>query len=393
MPSKKSHKLHVKFVGFLLVASIFYLCLVVSDYLLRRYLTSKAVSHTPEAKLIIEKRNNEDLRLRKDAISEGYKPMIYPESVESYPVLQNIATQLNVAPLAPQPHTKLYFCNEGYGLIKYISDKFGFRNEDSAWIKEADVLLIGDSFIQGACVQQKDSIAGALGSNLNVVNLGTAGNAPLHYAALAKNFIPYLKPKNVVLTFYANDNGIGEKDSIYFQKYFVEGKSYFEMSKDLDQFYKAAEPLVQKIINGGDAGFENQGGSSAYKILKYMRLPTLSHQLRMLLHKFGLLSADGLHFSSKLAIDTAQQMCEINNCRLYIAWIPNSKFWHPDEDSSGYAALLRNYSAQKNIEFFDLSDEINKINGRGGYADKGPHLSPEGNKAVANFLSKKIIQR
>jgi hypothetical protein len=390
MPSNNSHQPYIKIVALLLVVSIFYFCLVVSDYLLRRYITSLAVSHTPEAKKIIDTRMSDDLILREQAVSQGYNPMIYPESVESYPALQRLAVKLNVAPLAPQPHSKLYFCNEGYGLIKYVSDKFGFRNEDQVWKSGADLLLIGDSFIHGACVREKDTIAGVLQGSMNVVNLGTAGNGPLHYAALSKNFIPHLKPKNVVLTFYANDNGIGERGSIYFQKYFVENKSYFDMTDDLVEFYKSAEPLVQTIVNGGELDEEDRGASSFYKILKYMKLPTLSHQLKMHLHKFGFLNPSNLHFSSKLAIDTAKEMCDVNNCRLYILWIPNSKFWHPDEDSSGYADLLRKYSMERNIVFLDAAREINEINGNRGYAEKGPHLSPLGYKTLANYLSRHL---
>ena len=31
-------------------------------------------------------------------------------------------------PLGGKPNSKTYFCNEGYGLVKYQSDRFGFRN-------------------------------------------------------------------------------------------------------------------------------------------------------------------------------------------------------------------------------------------------------------------------
>ena len=36
----------------------------------------------------------------------------------------------NFYPVSTKPNTKTYICNEGYGLIKYKSDIFGFRNKE-----------------------------------------------------------------------------------------------------------------------------------------------------------------------------------------------------------------------------------------------------------------------
>ena len=44
--------------------------------------------------------------------------------------LKEFAEKLEIIPVNGQPNSKVYYCNEGYGLIKYKTDKFGFRNKN-----------------------------------------------------------------------------------------------------------------------------------------------------------------------------------------------------------------------------------------------------------------------
>ncbi len=386
MVNKKS----IKIFAWALVIILTYITLVIVDYGFRRYLTVTSMKHSQKAKAIAEERILEDNILRKKAVNEGYKPMLYPESIESYPILHNKAVEFDVAPLAPQPHSYLYFCNEGYGLIKYVSDRYGFRNTDKNWDKKIDILLIGDSFIHGACVDDDKTISGRLQEQFNVLNLGTAGNNPLHYAALAKNFVPITQPKILILTFFANDNGIGERDSIYYKKYFIENQRYLVeknnkhlVPENLRNFYSTIQPILNSIT-GDDLSSNSYSGNSFYKILKYMSLPTLRHVIKMTY-------STELHFSSKLAIDEAQKTCNIYGCKLFVLWIPSSKFWHPDGQANGYSEKLKNYCKKNNIPFIDSNNTLEKVSNN--YALKGPHLSPEGYQAIANLINEKILER
>ena len=51
-------------------------------------------------------------------------------------------------PIGSLPFTSTYDCDEGYGLIKYKSDRFGLRNNDENWKvinKKSNLFLIGVS--------------------------------------------------------------------------------------------------------------------------------------------------------------------------------------------------------------------------------------------------------
>ena len=379
---------------------VLYIFLVVADFGLQRYLSYSEETKVSEAESIERKRvAEEDRPQRRMAISQGFKPLFYPETVDIYSPLRNLALRLGIAPLAPQPNSRLYFCNEGYGLITYSTDRFGFRNQEAAWDKNIDILLIGDSFTHGACVLEKDTIAGFLKAKTNVINLGSYGNHAIHNAAVEKIFIPALKPKKAVLIFHANDNDDGDLASVYYDQFFKKETHYFNtldpiklsLNPKLIQFYGEADSIINGLLNGESSPEEylakNNGNELLNKAKKYLHLPTIRKQIQNLFKSSNL--NNKLPFSSKLAIDTLIELCKKNGCKPFIAYIPNSEFWRPDSRSPQYKKLLEIYSKELGIIFIDTSASLDLL-GQTAYAIKGPHLSPNGNKAIAEQISKII---
>jgi hypothetical protein len=80
----------------------------------------------------------------------------------------------------------------------WITDKLGYRND--AFVKRADVLLIGDSFIAGSGLPQDSTLANALKNKLNtsVYNIAPAGFDDFIYL-LNSNIIE--KPKTIIFGF------------------------------------------------------------------------------------------------------------------------------------------------------------------------------------------------
>lgn len=65
-----------------------------------------------------------------------------------------------IFPVSGVSKIKTIYCNENNKQINYMSDRYGFRNEDKEWDnKKIDVVLIGDSFAQGACVDNKNTLS------------------------------------------------------------------------------------------------------------------------------------------------------------------------------------------------------------------------------------------
>lgn len=70
-------------------------------------------------------------------------------------------------------------CNELGFWKSYKSDRYGFNNPDEVWNnKSPKLFMLGDSFLHGECVHEKQTFAGYMRSNYsnnNVVNLGYRG--------------------------------------------------------------------------------------------------------------------------------------------------------------------------------------------------------------------------
>lgn len=375
--------------------------LVTSDYILARRFSAEQEKIVSEpAAIEIRRQHDEDEPQRKKAIQDGYSALIFPDAIESHERLLRIAKELKVAPLAPHPNSPLYYCNEGYGLITYKSDRLGFRNPDGMW-DESNIkyVLIGDSFTQGACVPDDKNIAGVMAKHATVLNLGVGGDNPIHYAATAKLFIPRIKSEIVVMIFYANDNDAGNQDSIYYQYYLNDKPAdYFDdtktgkivLSKSVLEFYDKSEPVVKDITNNAgrqisDLGFLDRGNILA-RAGTYLALPNIRRALGFASSSL-MFDAGTLPFSSKLAIDTLVNECKKVGCLPVVSYIPNSEFWRPDPRSNSYASRLSEYANRSRAIFVDNRMLMQAMGAR-AYAIKGAHLSPEGYKAVTDNILK-----
>ena len=117
-------------LSFILIIAFFLFCLII----LERYLKITEFKIRKEAHLkeTIRKQTI-DRNLYQDAINEGYESIYFPVLYETnYSELKK-QINLNIIPVNSKPYAKNYYCNEGYGLIKYTSDRFGFRNNDDIW--------------------------------------------------------------------------------------------------------------------------------------------------------------------------------------------------------------------------------------------------------------------
>ena len=110
-------------------------------------------------------------------------------------------------PLAGISNKETIFCNESDKIEYYFSDRYGFNNNDFVWDKKIEILLIGDSFTQGVCVNRKNNISSVISNKLNknVLNLGYGGNGPLIEYATLKEYGSQYKPKVIWLYFEGND--------------------------------------------------------------------------------------------------------------------------------------------------------------------------------------------
>ena len=183
-----------------------------------------------------------------------------------------------IYPLSSISNTKTVFCNESGKRIIYYSDKHGFRNKNEIWDqKEVDIVILGDSLVHGACVDDEHVTSNQLSTltGKKVLNLGFQGHGPLMQIGALKEYAASKRPK-IVLWYYfeANDfsNMIYEMSVDKINRY--KNKDYSqELMKNQkiidEQLYK-----LLKLVTPNQAGDvkENLGTINYIGLIKFYKI-------------------------------------------------------------------------------------------------------------------------
>ncbi|MBI4376089.1 MAG: hypothetical protein HY549_06525 [Elusimicrobia bacterium] len=113
-----------------------------------------------------------------------------------------------IFPLSGMTRRKVIFCNEYGPYVFYRSDEHGFNNPPGMYRRGLDLMLIGDSFTEGSCVEPGKDIASLLRRRYpRAVSLGQGGIAALAELALFREYARPLEPKILLWLHYGNDVG------------------------------------------------------------------------------------------------------------------------------------------------------------------------------------------
>jgi hypothetical protein len=117
-------------------------------------------------------------------------------------------------PLSGLPNVLTVLCQEAEGWVSYHSDRHGFNNPDQAWDVKEQVVILGDSFVHGACTGPDRIFSGLLRKRFSgTLNLGMSDNGPLLMLATLMEYLPLTSPKAVVWSYY-DGNDIYRRDGV-----------------------------------------------------------------------------------------------------------------------------------------------------------------------------------
>jgi len=135
---------------------------------------------------------------------EAY-PAVYSQSFLNNPISLDGEP---ILPLGGIAGVKTVYCSEAGPYLIYDSDEYGFQNPAAIWNGPIQVVLLGDSYTQGACVPPGRHFSGLLREQYpGTINLGLAGSWPLLEYARLKEYALHRRPK-LVLWFYYEGNDI-----------------------------------------------------------------------------------------------------------------------------------------------------------------------------------------
>lgn len=302
-----------------------------------------------------------------------------------------------IFPLSGIANIETVFCNENGYWTHYRSDKYGFNNPNYRWnAKYYDAVLIGDSFIHGACLKNDKILANLLeNEDLKVLNLGFSGNGTLMYYATMKEFLINKNFKNILIFHYeGNDlNDLSrEMNSDILNNYLNDDRYKQGLKGKQATIDTLSKNFIKKEFIKKDITIPKKDN---YNILQFIKLTKsrsfinftlpISYKNKKLINKFSEIMTKNKIFSDK------------NNAKIYLIYLPAySRF-----DSITSRILLdldknkiKNIANSIDIEFIDIAEEFKKnSNDPKKYFpfELNGHYTEEGVNLVFDTLKRKIV--
>ena len=115
--------------------------------------------------------------------------------------------KLSTALLSGFPNTSVVLCTPDNQIIKYTADRYGFNNPDDVYDLPMDLMLLGDSFVEGFCLPPGQDLASRLrASGFSTAGAGIRGNGPLLELATLGRFGPLFRPRHVAMVFFEGND-------------------------------------------------------------------------------------------------------------------------------------------------------------------------------------------
>lgn len=233
--------------------------------------------------------------------------------------------------------------------ITFESDRFGLRNPDDVWNKDNQIIILGDSFLQGACVEEPEMISSRIRNEFpSTLNLGIGGNGPLVELASLKEFAPASEMKLVVMFFYGgndfNDLRVNKESKIL--KKYLEQPDYSQgLKSNWNKINTVLKNRVDKRLN------ESETSSNYFIRLKEIHLEDII-KLRRLRRNMGLRGLTEDKNIQKLTLKAFKDVlhetnryAQSNNAKTLLVYLPS------------LGELKYNYN-RRNRKFMEVVNEL-----------------------------------
>lgn len=115
-----------------------------------------------------------------------------------------------IVPISLASTTEYVVRSDNGGAFATRTDRHGFRNDDAAWDRPIDAVIIGNSFAFGSGLTDEQTIPSLIAdTGKNVVTLGTGGSGPLFALAQAAEYARFLRPGGHIIWLYDEDHDPG----------------------------------------------------------------------------------------------------------------------------------------------------------------------------------------
>ncbi len=240
------------------------------------------------------------------------------------------------------------------------NDKFGYKNPNSVYDKEIDLMIIGDSFAEGVPFSEQDDIAGRIRkkSNLNAINFGISGAGPLLSLAVLSEYGQFFTPKKVYYLFFEGndmDDLVNEKKTFLINYLGNYSQNLYEKEKEVENFLNEYQDLIYQILpylSTSEKKPKPSENKFSENFKDFLELSAIKDILfPKSLHSFK------EEEDPELMLETLRKMKKISqgwDGEINFVYVPS---WHRYNQKYSFA----NYIYKKKIENLVLSSDLNFI--------------------------------
>jgi hypothetical protein len=280
---------------------------------------------------------------------EGYAPALYPSMFLTHGI--TLGSGQHLLPLTGISNKMTVFCNEGGGYSTYLSDRFGFNNDDTLWDKDNHIILIGDSFVHGSCVNANETISAVINKKTpqyNTLSMGVGGTSLLTQVGIFKEFRKH-STSSTYYWFYYEGNDLAELEREYgspiLSKYL------------LDPYYSQGLKKNKIAIDNWLADWSENSAETILKgRLSFLTLRSLRILYNTLHTKIPNLSNYDLDLF-RTSLDSMKDLVRRDGNRLVFVYLPS--IYRFQDSSAGTNNFLRelilNEVKLRDIEYIDIT--------------------------------------
>ena len=363
-------------------------------------------------KLAIEKKINFDVRSQEQVYvdlkskNESIKPgFLYAKHFSNLKVFKEAKENNEIIPFRGPINSFTVSCAEDlqYKLIK--NDKYGFKNNNIIYEKKIQNFLLGDSYAEGLCENNKNDIAGHLNEKKNyTINFGVTGTGPLISLAILREFGNYFKPKNVIYLYFEGndlDELNYEKEDATLTNYLNNNfnQDYFNKYDNIKSFLIKAEQETEKIIYSKSKNIFSPNKKNKLDILKAHLKDILEINNLRNIFKYKILKKQEEFYDLNFLYKTVEKMNDDTkkwNGNYTFVYVPTwsryfTKFTKYDAKIDLKKEIINNLNS-KNIKVLDLTDYFNEVDNIEQYYPLGflGHFNSKGYKKIAEIIEKSL---
>lgn len=291
----------------------------------------------------------------------------------------------------PQNYTfSVYDPNGEYGGHTIYYDEKGFRFDPVPSKKQTEkngrkaVIFLGDSFTEGNQVKYENTFPNLVGENLGVkhTNLGVSSYSPIIYRLQVINILPQLDESNVIIQLFSNDFA----DDLSYSKLAIfennkviaidgGGQNWFKSFARkiyLLRFLRKAQIILQHSLANNKQERQNvKYNNDVFLIEQDIHDNSIEHSINILADIKKILH--GQKKTLSVMIIPSKFLSKKNIC------CTNDKLYH---------RVVENLK-RININVINLAEEFEQhANQQLLFFDKDIHLTEEGNRVVAEAITK-----